>query len=481
MLTPPSNGENVTKRRRLDDVHGNPLDANICLLQDQPGTGEAVSAAAVQADADAAEALEKLRAAARAAVDSVAAALKAGPASATASSCSAADDGGRSCPSSVDGVPQLLRNDGGTAVASQCSQSARGIHDVAAEADMLQECRIPTEHVHLLQQGVARRQLSSCAGSLAAPAPLPAPTQAPDMPAMALTPEMELQLQQVQLQQAAQQFADCGHIPTFQQEGWDVNGLGMNGFATAGLASNGLALNGLAPEGLALTALPPSSLTPNGLASGDLMATQVVEQAEDPAISQLYNTLYALAQLAEESAQMAASAAAFCASPGTAEATQVVAVSEAAQQAAQRAAWAASTMATYETVASASGQGEGWVLTMKQIAKQASEAAEQAAQDCKCHANMVENASLQQHLGDKKSKVPCKFNQMGRRCHKGAACEFSHDPADLQPRPLMLKSEKECIFFVKGQCTRGAACPFAHGEEEKAEISRYVMMRRSGR
>ncbi|CAE8672060.1 unnamed protein product, partial [Polarella glacialis] len=69
--------------------------------------------------------------------------------------------------------------------------------------------------------------------------------------------------------------------------------------------------------------------------------------------------------------------------------------------------------------------------------------------------------------------VPCKFFQAGR-CPKGQGCEFSHDSTDLAPRPLMLKSLKDCIFFAKGHCMRGPACPFAHGEEEKAEIQKHV-------
>merc|ERR1719190_59599 len=75
--------------------------------------------------------------------------------------------------------------------------------------------------------------------------------------------------------------------------------------------------------------------------------------------------------------------------------------------------------------------------------------------------------------GQRRSKVPCK-NHLAGRCIKGDNCEFSHDPADLQARPLMLKSMKPCMFFAKGHCMRGPACPFAHGDEERAEIEKYV-------
>jgi len=185
------------------------------------------------------------------------------------------------------------------------------------------------------------------------------------------------------------------------------------------------------------------------------------------------NTLYALAQLAEESAHMAASAAAFCSNPGSTDVQQIAAVTEAAQQAAQRAHWAASTATSYEpnSNTSTAGQTKTWEDTMRQIAVQAAESAEKAAQECR---NQVASATGQPPTTTRSagSRVPCKFHQGMRKCVKGAACEFSHDPADLQPRPLSLKTERECIFFGRGQCTRGAACPFAHGTEELAEISR---------
>merc|ERR1712232_430892 len=110
---------------------------------------------------------------------------------------------------------------------------------------------------------------------------------------------------------------------------------------------------------------------------------------------------------------------------------------------------------------------------MKQVARQAADAAEQGAQSCKIRAEAVAGATQSAMMGPKKSKVPCK-NHLAGRCIKGVACEFSHDPADLQARPLMLKSMKPCMFYAKGHCMRGPACPFAHGDEERAEIEKYV-------
>ncbi|CAK0818178.1 unnamed protein product [Prorocentrum cordatum] len=179
--------------------------------------------------------------------------------------------------------------------------------------------------------------------------------------------------------------------------------------------------------------------------------------------------------MAEEAAQMNAAAAAFCASP-LAEPFQVAAVAEASMQAAQRASWAAQSVESFglehgERLASEGGD-VGWLATLRQVTRQASEAAEQSAQNCKSLAAGVREQCLDA-LKARKSKVPCK-NHLAGRCSKGAACEFSHDAQDMQPRPLMLKSMKQCIFFAKGSCVRGPACPFSHGEEESAEIERYV-------
>lgn len=230
------------------------------------------------------------------------------------------------------------------------------------------------------------------------------------------------------------------------------------------------------PELPMLAALPGDS-TAGG--RGELAAAMPPEGQGEGQGSQAYAQFYALAQLAEESAQMNASAAAFCASP-SADPLQIAMVSEAAQQAAQRAAWAVSSMAALEEQkqqAPKEGEEETataeWRGTMRSIARQAADAADQAAQSCKARAEAVGGTNLQAMLGPRKSKVPCK-NHLAGHCMKGMSCEFSHDPADLQARPLMLKSMKPCMFFAKGHCMRGPACPFAHGEEERAEIEKYV-------
>merc|ERR1711970_1590827 len=70
-----------------------------------------------------------------------------------------------------------------------------------------------------------------------------------------------------------------------------------------------------------------------------------VADGDGPAVDE---TLYALGQVAEESAQLAVSAAAFCSNQAAADPTQVQALAESAQQSSQRATWAAQTMETYD-------------------------------------------------------------------------------------------------------------------------------------
>lgn len=181
--------------------------------------------------------------------------------------------------------------------------------------------------------------------------------------------------------------------------------------------------------------------------------------------------VYTLAQLAEESSQMATSASAYCANSVSDDPIEATALAEAAQQAATRASWAAATLESYfPRMGNRDNEGD-WVMNLKQIAMQAAEAAEHAAQTCRQHASQL--AATVPPTTEKKSRVPCKWNMMGQ-CQKGSSCEFSHDLVDLQPRPLNKKRAEECMHFAKGQCTRGAACPFAHGPEELAEITRIV-------
>lgn len=228
--------------------------------------------------------------------------------------------------------------------------------------------------------------------------------------------------------------------------------------------------------------LPPMSETamaPVGNSSGSshplLAATEqsiLMAGKDNEAQDTPDNTLYMLAQLAEESAQMASSAVAFCASPAAAEnATQVAAVADVARQAAQRASWASNAAAAWEP--SENGAQEAWVATMKQICHQSHESAQQASQDCAIYAAKIAGAALaaRSKQGDK-SRVPCKFFFTQGHCTKADECEFSHDSLDQQARPLALKNERLCSFFKSGQCTRGRACPFAHGTDELAEISR---------
>mmetsp|Transcript_113673 Transcript_113673/g.208963 ORF Transcript_113673/g.208963 Transcript_113673/m.208963 type:complete len:333 (+) Transcript_113673:1-999(+) len=188
--------------------------------------------------------------------------------------------------------------------------------------------------------------------------------------------------------------------------------------------------------------------------------------------AELDNTLYALGQVAEEQAQLAVSAAAFCSNQTATDPVQIQALAEAAQQAAQRARWAAKTMEEYEPD---EGFGRHWIATLRSIGKQAAEAAEDAAEQCSSHASGgADKEKEDEEDPEQKGKVPCKFFLLGR-CWKGNGCEFAHEQQDLKPRPLMLKREEECIYFARGQCTRGVACPFAHGPEELAEISKYVV------
>merc|ERR1711879_969731 len=78
----------------------------------------------------------------------------------------------------------------------------------------------------------------------------------------------------------------------------------------------------------------------------------------------------------------------------------------------------------------------------------------------------------------KHSKVPCRHFLETGTCRDGAACRFSHDKADMKPRPLSQKRQEMCKFLVNGDCIRGAACAWAHSQEELDEITKYVNLLR---
>lgn len=209
-------------------------------------------------------------------------------------------------------------------------------------------------------------------------------------------------------------------------------------------------------------ALPSAAGSPP---ASTLTAPAPAESGESQAAAQMYM----LAQLAEESAQTAASAAA-CLNGAESDPSQVAAIAEAAQQAAARASWASSTLATcFPEPFPGQPPEDDWTTSLRTVTFQASEAAEQAAINCRLQATDLVNKMSGQTA---KSKVPCKWFLLGQ-CRK-TICEFSHDIQDLQPRPLHKKRAEECHYFQKGQCTRGTACPFAHGPEELAEITRIV-------
>mmetsp|Transcript_42127 Transcript_42127/g.111248 ORF Transcript_42127/g.111248 Transcript_42127/m.111248 type:complete len:438 (-) Transcript_42127:200-1513(-) len=193
------------------------------------------------------------------------------------------------------------------------------------------------------------------------------------------------------------------------------------------------------------------------------MAAMQAAQASlmaDPDPAGADDTLAALAQLAEGSAQLVATAASFCANP-QADAGVLAAVVDAAQQGAQRASWAAVAAVAY---GDSDDFDKDWNQKMRRAAVQAAEVAEQYARDCAAAVKMVGKGKVVQ-------RAFCKFHAENR-CLKGNACEFSHDASVLTPLPLASKTELECVFYAKGQCTRGAGCPFAHGDEELNEVIR---------
>merc|ERR1712176_1506690 len=73
---------------------------------------------------------------------------------------------------------------------------------------------------------------------------------------------------------------------------------------------------------------------------------------------------------------------------------------------------------------------------------------------------------------DKRSRVPCKFFEMGT-CQKGSSCPLSHDPVDKEALPLWQKRAYNCTYYEEGKCIRGAACAFAHGQAELDMVKKF--------
>merc|ERR1719433_339453 len=209
---------------------------------------------------------------------------------------------------------------------------------------------------------------------------------------------------------------------------------------------------------------------------GDPMAVAVAATAQPDAAP---NTLYALAQMAQESSHYAQQAVAF--SANSTDANQINAMAEAAEHAVQRCMFATQAVSAYETLAGGNSGHEGYIAAIQQLCQQSSEAAVQAAAVCRASANSalaVEKANappvpeVQVPRGEKRSRVPCKFFE-GGMCQKGDECPLSHNPSDKQPLPFWQKRQYMCTFFEEDKCIRGASCAFAHGAEELDMIIKF--------
>lgn len=173
------------------------------------------------------------------------------------------------------------------------------------------------------------------------------------------------------------------------------------------------------------------------------------------------DSLCALAELAEESAELVKTCSQHCAWP-RGDLARLLAVVDTAQQAAQRSSWAAvAAVGCPDSV----HYGKEWSHKMRRTAVQAAETAEKHMRSC---------VSASKAAGAQKvvSQVFCKFYAEGRCLRASDSCEFAHDAKVLQPFPLACKTELECIFFSTGQCVRGQGCPYAHGQEELGEVLR---------
>lgn len=190
-----------------------------------------------------------------------------------------------------------------------------------------------------------------------------------------------------------------------------------------------------------------------------LRAAQAAAVA-DPEPAGPDDTLMAMAQLAEESTQLVATAASFCAWP-QADARQLAAVVGAAQHAAQRSQWAAVASVAY---GGSEDHDKEWSQKMRRAAVQAAEVAERYARDCA-------KAAASTGRPQAAARAFCRFHAEGR-CLKGIQCEFCHDNGILPTLPLVSKIELPCCYFAKGHCNRGAGCPFPHGDEELNEVVR---------